>query len=631
MLLHGYLSSLSIFGYHLRHYCPNVKSHSTSVPNPTPTDSITHDTVNTEEVDLSVVLINWRFRDDLEACLAAIGNHRHACSVEVLVVNKPSDDGAEEMVRQEYPGVRFFSRDGEFRFSMLRNVGLDNARGRFCLVLDTDIDIKPGCFDAMVAFMDRHPELAGCGGHTTRLNGEIEYNVKRFYDFATVLARRSLLPRIWPKNPWSFRHLMLDKDHNKPFFGDWMAGACFCMRREAIEQVGLFDEKMHYFEDVDWCWRAKRAGWKIAFNPYARIVHKVQRASGQSYLSRQAWVHLFSGLRFWWKVHHQGLNWAWPLRPAPRLKGEELVRMAREDKATAGPDLSVVVINLNGKQLLDDCLRSLRQAAPRHRLETIVVDNGSTDGSAAMVREKYPEAILIENDENLGFTKANNQGVHQSTGRYIMLLNNDTRVVPGAFSKAIEFMDETPGAGAAGLKLLNEDGSLQLSCRRFPSFSQALFSRYSLLTKLWPGNPFSAGYLMTDFEHDRIQEVDWVSGACLLFRRSVLRRIGALDERFFMYSEDVDYCYRVWELGWKVVYYPNAEVYHLIGQDTKKVRVKLTLERHKSMYKFYKKHYSRNLMFIDLVTGAMISVRCGLHLLKASIDAGVQRLRGGNA
>lgn len=561
------------------------------------------------QLDLSIILINWRLRADVESILECLARHPHRCSVEILLINKPSGDGTEQTVRERFPEVRLFAHK-KFGFATMRNVGLRHAKGRYCLILDTDVEVLPGCLDEMVAFMDRSPRIGGCGGHTVRLNGELEYNVKRFYDLGTVIARRSPLEKLWPKNPWNHRHLMLDKDHRRPFYGDWMAGACFCVRREAALQVGLFDEAMHYFEDVDWCWRAKKAGWRIAFNPNSRIIHKVRRLSGQGF-NKNTVSHLMSGFRFWWKVRQEGLDWAFPTRPSTGLAGDKL---APADADRSKPDLSVVVINLNGKKLLDDCLESLRESSPRHRLEVVVVDNGSTDGSTEMVTEKYPEAILVKNTENLGFTKANNQGIEVSTGRYLMLLNNDTRVLPGAFSDTIDYLDKHPAIGCAGLKLLNEDGSRQLSVRRFPSFSQALFNRYSLLTRLFPNNRFSRAYLMTDFEDGKIQDVDWVSGACLLFRMSVLDTIGALDERYFMYCEDVDYCYRVWQAGWRVTYIPFAEVFHLIGQDTKKVRVKLTLERHKSMYRFYKKHYSRNLMFLDALTGGVIAVRCALQL-----------------
>ncbi len=587
------------------------------------------DSEHASAVDLSIILINWRMGKDVAGVLPSIESHKHRCSVETILVNKPAGDGTEELVRDKHPWVNLVSHE-IFGIAEMRNVGLRHANGRYLLILDADTELLPGCLDALVKFLDLHPDYAGCGGHTTRLDGSLEYNVKRFYDLPTVLIRRSHIQRFWPNNPWTRRHLMKDRDHTRPFEGDWMAGACFCIRRDAVEQIGLFDDKYYFgFEDVDWCWRAKRAGWRIAFNPRARIVHKVQRLSDRGF-NKMALEHLKSGLRFWWKVRHEGMNWAWPRRPVP-IRGERRRSLAAEVMKSDRPDMSVVVINLNGRQLLDDCLTTLREAMPRHELEVIVTDNGSTDGSVEMVKEKFPEVKLVENGENLGFTKANNQGVEISHGRYVMLLNNDTRVLPGAFSDAVDYLDQHPDIGASGLQLLNEDGSLQLSVRRFPSFKQALFNRYSLLTKLFPDNKFSRSYLMTDIKHDEIQDVDWVSGACLIIRREVLDEEGALDERFFMYSEDVDYCYRVWECGWRVTYLPFAQVYHLIGQDTKKVRFRLTLERHKSMYKFYKKHYSRSMMFLDLITMAMVSARCGTHLSLAALDVGLHRLRGGGA
>lgn len=560
--------------------------------------------------DLSIIIINWRMGKDVAGVLPSIERHEHRCLVEVVLVNKPSGDGTEALVAEKHPWVRLIPHE-VFGIAEMRNVGIRHARGRYLLMLDADTELFDGCLDALVDFMEARPSVGGCGGHTTRPNGELEYNVKRFYSLSTILVRRSPLERLWPDNPWNRWHLMKDKDHSKPFEGDWMAGACFLMRRAAVEQVGLFDQHYYFgFEDVDWCWRAKRLGWRIAFNPDARIVHKVQRMSARG-LNKMAWEHLKSGVRFWWKARHQGLTWAVAERPevprrrAPRPSPAMLER----------PDLSVVVINLNGRKLLQDCLESLREAAPNHRLEVIVVDNGSRDGSPDMVRSGFPEAKLIVNDRNLGFTKANNQGIAISTGRYVMMLNNDTRVLPGAFSEAIRFLDaEGAEIGCCGLKLLNEDGSLQLSCRRFPSFSQAIFNRYSLLTRLFPNNRFSRAYLMTDATHDTVQDVDWVSGACLMARREVVDQIGMLDERFFMYSEDVDYCYRVWQAGWRVTYYPGAQVYHLIGQDTRKVRFKLTIERHKSMYRFYKKHYSREILFLDAVTAMMVALRCANQL-----------------
>ncbi len=554
--------------------------------------------------DLSIVIINWRMGHDVRQVLPSIEAHRHDALVEVVLVNKPSGDGVEELVAENHPWVRLIPYD-TFGIAVMRNQGIRESRGRLVLMLDADTELIDGCLDALVRFMDANPRIGGCGGHTTRPDGTFEYNVKRFYDLATVVARRSPLERIWPENPWNRRHLMKDKDHTRPFDGDWMAGACFCMRAATIREVGLFDDNYYFgFEDVDWCWRAKRLGWRIAFCPDARIIHKVQRMSARGW-NKMAKEHIKSGIRFWWKTRQQGLHWAFPDRPLPRT-----AHAGPAQPAPDAPDLSVIVLNYNCRDLLRDCLRSLEDAAPGLRMETIVVDNASADDSVAMVRAEFPAAILIANTENLGFTRGNNVGIARATGRHILLLNNDTVVHAGAFAQAVRAMDADPSIGAAGLRLLNADGSLQLSCRRFPSFQQALFNRNSILTRLMPGNKFSKAYLLTDLPRDEMADVDWVSGACLLVRREVLDGIGGLDERFFMYSEDVDFCYRVWQAGWRVTYMPQACVVHLIGQSTRRAALKPVIERHRSMYRFYKKHYSREIMFLDATTALMVWLRC---------------------
>lgn len=277
-------------------------------------------------------------------------------------------------------------------------------------------------------------------------------------------------------------------------------------------------------------------------------------------------------------------------------------------------DISLVIVHRNGEQLLRDCLASLPSACEGIAWEAIVVDNGSTDRSTEIVREEFPGVRLIANRENLGFTKANNQGLRIAHGRYLVLLNNDTISHARAFVRAVAYLDAHRDIGVAGLKLLNPDGSRQLSCRRFPSFKQALFNRYSLLTRLFPNNPHSARYLMTDLADDEVRDVDWVSGACMIIRRRVAAQIGGLDERFFMYSEDVDYCLRAWRAGWRVAYLPVAEITHLIGQTSSRYPFVPLVERHRSMYLFYKKHYSRELIFLDLATATMVGLRLVFQL-----------------
>lgn len=282
-------------------------------------------------------------------------------------------------------------------------------------------------------------------------------------------------------------------------------------------------------------------------------------------------------------------------------------------------DLTIIVVHRNGVPLLRECLASIADACPGLTFETIVVDNASSDGSPAMVRAEFPGMALIANKANLGFTRANNQGIRRARGRYVCLLNNDTKCQPGAFAQALRYLDEHPDIGVAGLKLLNRDGSRQLSCRRFPGFSQALFNRYSLLTRLFPRNPYSQQYLMSDLDDNEVRNVDWVSGACMVIRRDLVAKIGGLDRRFFMYSEDVDYCLRAWQAGTRVAYVPVGEIFHYIGQTSSKFPFMPIVERHRSMYRFYKKHYSRELLFLDAATAAMVAVRCAAQLAVAAV------------
>ncbi|MGF1572898.1 MAG: glycosyltransferase family 2 protein [Sumerlaeia bacterium] len=287
-------------------------------------------------------------------------------------------------------------------------------------------------------------------------------------------------------------------------------------------------------------------------------------------------------------------------------------------------DLSIIIVHRGGVQMLRNCLSSLKSACGKLTWEAIIVDNGSSDGSQKMVVAEFPEMQLLDMKANLGFTRGNNVGISKAHGRYIVLLNNDTIAVESCFAAAVQYMEKDPTIGVAGLKLLNEDGSRQLSCRRFPSFEQALFNRYSLLTRLFPQNPYSKNYLMPDVD-DTIRDVDWVSGACMLIRRKVVEQIGGLDERFFMYSEDVDYCLMTWQRGWRVAYLPVGEVFHLIGQTSSKFPFMPLMQRHLSMYKFYKKHYSRELLFLDLVTGLMVFLRMTVQLLVIFVQRTLNR------
>jgi GT2 family glycosyltransferase len=276
-------------------------------------------------------------------------------------------------------------------------------------------------------------------------------------------------------------------------------------------------------------------------------------------------------------------------------------------------DLSVVVVSFNGKDYLRRCLASLLEHTKGVSFEAIVVDNASWDGSAQMVQDEFPQVVLIRLPVNVGFAAGCNRGIERAAGEFVLLLNPDTELAEDAFSPMVAYCRQNPSVGLLGPKLVNSDGSLQLSCRHFPSHLTSLFNRQSILTRLLPGNPFSRRYLMTDWAHDRIVPVDWLSGACVMLRREMVERIGGMDEGYFMYIEDVDLCYRAHQAGYEVVYFPQVAVTHHIGRSTETMPNRSIVQWHRSMWRYYRKHMRGNPL-LDALTLAGIAARCVYQL-----------------
>jgi GT2 family glycosyltransferase len=263
--------------------------------------------------------------------------------------------------------------------------------------------------------------------------------------------------------------------------------------------------------------------------------------------------------------------------------------------------LSIIIVNYNVENLLKKCLESIFKYEKDLEFEVIVVDNNSKDHSQEMLKSDFPQVKLIENKRNLGFSKACNQGIKESRGRYILLLNPDTELTPGGFKEMIEFMDSKPDVGICGPKMMDQQGNLQFSCRSFPSYLTAISSSQSILHKIFPENFLSQKYLLKDQNHSQIMEVDWVSGSSLLAKREMLEKIGLLDERFYMYVEDVDLCYRAKKSGFSVFYFPQVLVIHHIGRSTGKKKITMQVEHHRSMYYFYRKHHKPNVFLRGIV------------------------------
>lgn len=253
--------------------------------------------------------------------------------------------------------------------------------------------------------------------------------------------------------------------------------------------------------------------------------------------------------------------------------------------------LSVCIVNWNTKADLEQALSSVLQADPDLPVEVVVVDNASADGSADMVQQRFPTVRLIRSEENLGFARGYNRAVAEATGRSLLLLNPDTITHPGALRTLVEFVGSHPEVGAVGPRLLNRDGSLQYSCRRFPRPLAALF-RNTPLGQLFPRNRYTREYLMTDWDHELARPVDWISGAAMCLRREAWAQVGGFDEGFFMYAEDMDWCLRARRAGWGIYYLPQAVVMHCIGRSSDQVPVRMVIQFHRSMARFYLKHHA---------------------------------------
>jgi len=257
-------------------------------------------------------------------------------------------------------------------------------------------------------------------------------------------------------------------------------------------------------------------------------------------------------------------------------------------------DLSIVIVNWNTRELLEACLRSVYAQVHGLDFEVFVVDNASVDGSPEMIRTKFPQVSLIQNNVNLGFVKANNQAISLSKGRYISLLNPDTLLKNDALSKMVTFLDGHPDIGVLGCKILTAEGEIDLrGAKEFPSLLGELFE----LTRLshWlPRSRFFGNYLMTYWDREDSREVDVLSGACLMIRREALEQVQYLDENFFIYGAEVDWYYRLKRLGWKVFYYAEAEIVHIGGQSTSQLKEEMGIERFRSRYRLFWKHKGRS-------------------------------------
>ncbi len=290
--------------------------------------------------------------------------------------------------------------------------------------------------------------------------------------------------------------------------------------------------------------------------------------------------------------------------------------------------LSIVIVSWNVKYLLQKCLESIYKNSPNCDLEVIVVDNASSDGSAEAAEEWFKvhgsRFTVIKNQTNLGFSTANNQGIKTSSGEYVLILNPDTETQPGALDILLSFLESDEDAAAAAPKLLNPDMTLQKSVLGFPTLG-AMAMRQLFIEQLWPGNPYTKKYLMSDFKYDRAEEIDQPMGAAIMIKRAVLDKVGLFDESSFMFFDEVDLCFRIKNSGLKLYFIPEATIIHHGGVSIRKWGA-LNLSRHwtRSRNLFFRKNYgTMAIVILYLIDAARVAV---ILTLLASIAVTIKML-----
>lgn len=247
--------------------------------------------------------------------------------------------------------------------------------------------------------------------------------------------------------------------------------------------------------------------------------------------------------------------------------------------------LSIVIVSWNVSDLLVQCLASIYDNPPDGVFEVIVVDNASSDDSVVIVRKEFPSVSVITNSQNVGFAGGNNQAIRTSKGKYILLLNPDTEIRPGALNTMLQYMEVNSEAGAVGARLLNPDGTLQRSCFPAPTLTRELRHMFHLDQRLRRG--------MNRWDTHTPRQVEVLLGACILARREALDSVGPLDETYFMFSEEVDLCFRLRQAGWQLYWIPKAQIIHYGGQSTQQVALDMFLQLYRGKLLYFRKHYGR--------------------------------------
>lgn len=256
-------------------------------------------------------------------------------------------------------------------------------------------------------------------------------------------------------------------------------------------------------------------------------------------------------------------------------------------------EVSIVIISWKMRDLLERCLNTIFEFTKDLTFEVIVIDNNSQDGTSEMIQKNFPQVKLIKNSENRGVAPARNQGIKETIGRYILILDADMELVENSIKQLYDFLETNPEAGIVGCKLVDKDLNLQFSCKRFPTILAFLFRRLEWIDTIKNSKTLKY-HTMQDWDHSQISEVDYLIGACQFFRREVVDKIGMYDDKIFYGPEDIDFCLRIWKAGWKVYYYPFTQIIHHEQRITKKnLFSKISLKHFAGIFYLYRKYNFR--------------------------------------
>ncbi|MBC7328295.1 glycosyltransferase [bacterium] len=580
---------------------------------------------------VSVVVVNWNAGELLIRCLKSI-YEQGIDDLEIVLVDNASTDGSARIAKEHFPAIKLIQMERNEGYAVGCNVGVREACGEFILLLNPDVILLPHCLSRLLEFASTNPQAGAVAPKLLNPEGSLQPSVRGFpYPFSLLSLPFSYL---FPQNRLLARYRMTFFDYDKLAEVEQPMSSCLLVRRVAYEELGGMDENFPlYFNDVDFLYRMKKKGWKIFFLPQARAVHFLGVSTSLLRNISRLWLSYKGLLGFYRKHFPLWLPLAYiflltlPIRAVlPKRRKKHFLVFQPIEEYRGGPRLSVIVVNWNAGEYLPRCLSSIYNEGMD--VEVILVDNASTDRSEREAKKRFPQIKLIQMGENKGYSAACNAGIKVATGQFILILNPDTEVLPGAFEKLLNFALEHPEAGIIGPQLIGFDGKVQMSCRRFPKYETGLF-RGTFLERLMPKSRTLSRYLLSGWDHSTPRAVDWVSGAAMLLRREFLKEVGLFDETFYMYCEDVDMGMRAREFGWKVMYCPYARIKHRIGGSSDKKVIPMLVKFHLSHYLFFKKHWGwRTSLFGELFLIFGLVARTILLILKNRWDIFLNMIKG---